>query len=136
MAKLTSMYRKIYRESIEQKESKEIWLDGSKKLSRLYQEETQKSQSIENLSRYCRADRKQRNFARWIKKLSRFLSRLKKESSIEMNLSRSCRAWRRKFFQGRKNTKRWMQKAIYSTKDPINMLSSPKTCLNICAKHS
>ena len=61
---------RICREAIEQKKCLEILLDGSKKLSRIYREEIQKSQ--------------------WIKNLSRFLSRLKKESSIEMNLLGIC----------------------------------------------
>ena len=56
--------------SYRQKKCLEILLDGSKKLSRIYREEIQKSQ--------------------WIKNLSRFLSRLKKESSIEMNLLGIC----------------------------------------------
>ena len=90
MAKLTSMDQKICREYIEQTKRKEIWLDGSKKLSRFYREQTQKSRWIKNLSKCYREDRKPNNFAWWIEDLSRFLSRLKKESSIEMNLSRIC----------------------------------------------
>ena len=41
----------INRESIGQTKGLEKWLDGSEKLSRIYQEETQKSQWIENPSR-------------------------------------------------------------------------------------
>ena len=56
---------RICREAIEQTKCLELLLDGSKKLLRIYREETQKS--------------------RWIENLSRFLWRLKKESPIEMN---------------------------------------------------
>ena len=49
---------RICYESIDQTESLKIWLDGSKKLSRIYQGETQKSQWIENLSRSIKKRRK------------------------------------------------------------------------------
>ena len=55
------------RESIDQTESLEIWLDGSKKLSRIYREETHKS--------------------RWIEISSRFVEKRRKKGSIKGNLS-------------------------------------------------
>jgi len=98
---------RICREAIGQTECLEIWLDGLKKLSRIYWEETQKSQWIENLSRSI--EKRERRLDR--KRICR--------GSIE-KLS-SLKKWS---FSRRKNIKRWMQQASYSTKDPINMLSS------------
>jgi len=49
---------RIYWEFIDQTESSKIWLDGSKKLSRFYREETQKSQWIKNPSRSVEKRRK------------------------------------------------------------------------------
>ena len=51
---------------IEQTESKEFWLDGSKKLLRFYWEETQKSRWAEKLLRSYWVDKEQKNFLRWI----------------------------------------------------------------------
>ena len=53
-------------EPIEQTESKEFWLDGLKKLSRFYWEETQKSWWTEKLLRSYWVDKEQINFLRWI----------------------------------------------------------------------
>ena len=81
-------------------------IDGSKKLSKFYREETQKSRWIKNLSRCYREGREHKKNTRWIEDLLRFLSRLKKESSIEMNLSRMYREAveheERRFFKGGK----------------------------------
>ena len=99
---------RIYWESIKRAESKEFWLDGLNKLSRFYQEETQKSWWIKKLLRSYLSDREQRNFLRWIKDLSKVLLRLKKESLIEMNLSRiyweAVELKGRRFFKKGKNT--------------------------------
>ena len=51
------------------------FLDGSKKLSRFYQEEIQKS--------------------RWIENTIRSIEKRRQRGSIDENLSRSCRAWRK-----------------------------------------
>ena len=62
----------ICREAISQTEGSENWLDGSKKLSRICREETQKS--------------------RWIEIPLRSIEKKRKKGSIEENLLRSCRA--------------------------------------------
>ena len=61
---------RIYREFIGQTKSLENWLDGSKNLSRFYQEETQKS--------------------RWIENAIRSIEKRRKKGSIKDNLSRIC----------------------------------------------
>ena len=80
------------------------------KLSSCYREKAQKSRWIEDLLRIYRADREFRNFPRWVKKLS---------SLIKSSFSK----------KGKKHRNECNQ-ANYSTKDPINMLSSQKASLN------
>ena len=90
-------------EAIEQTEFSEIWLDGSKKLSRIYREETLKSQWIKNLLISIEKRERRLNRKRICRRSIEKLSSLKKMS-----------------FSKRKNIKRWMQHASDSNKDPIN----------------
>ena len=90
-------------EAIEQTEFSEIWLDGSKKLSRIYREETLKSQWIKNLLISIEKRERRLNRKRICRRSIEKLSSLKKMS-----------------FSRRKNIKRWMQHASDSNKDPIN----------------
>ena len=88
MEKITLMDQTICQESTGQTKSQEIWLDGSKKLSRIYQEVTQKS--------------------RWIEIPLRSIKKRKKKGLIKGNLLRICRGAvklkERRFFKERKNT--------------------------------
>ena len=76
---------RICQASIEQTESKEFWLNGSKKLSRFYQEETQKSRWIKKLSRSYQ-DKFQ--IAQWIKDAIRSVKKKSPRVSIDSYLSR------------------------------------------------
>ena len=80
---------RICRESINQTEGSEKWLDGSKKLSRIYLEEAQKAQ--------------------WIEIPLRSIAKRRKKGLIEENLSRICREAikleENEFFKGRKTHK-------------------------------
>ena len=70
---------RIYWECIELIKSKEIWLDGSKKLSRIYREETQKSWWIEISSRSVEKRRKKGSIIGNLSTICQKLSSLKKE---------------------------------------------------------
>ena len=106
---------RICRTNIKQTESTEIQLDGSKKLlrmcqpgtqksqwieklSRFYREETQKSRQIDNLLRCYQEGRKHRKIPQWIENLLR----KEKEALIE----REAVELEERSFSRRKNTKR------------------------------
>ena len=57
--------------------------------------------------------------------------KLDRKESFE-DLSRSCQAWRKGVFQGGRNTRKYMQQASNSTKDPNNMLSSQNSTQHRC----
>ena len=100
---------RICQESIDQTESKEIWLDGLKKLSRMCQARTQKSRWIKNLSRCYREGREHRKIPQWIENLSRIYREKRKKAQQKDNLLRICREAieleENEFFKGGKTHK-------------------------------
>ena len=70
---------RMYWECIELIKSKEIWLDESNKLSRIYREETLKSQWVEISSRSVKKRRKKGSIKGNLSTICQKLSSLKKE---------------------------------------------------------
>ena len=123
MSRTKSRQKIIYRRSVENLSTAKGW-----------------SRWIEDLSRFYRADRENKNFTQWIGEIVKKLSRDNPKISIDresvetwrrklnikesVEVSRSCRAWRKKVFQEGRNTERWMQQTSYSNKHPRHILSS------------